>query len=39
MHDHEYERTIPEVVKEYKTGILDPARLVGKMEIKGARKK
>jgi twitching motility protein PilT len=30
---------VPEVVKEYKTGILDPARLVGKMEIKGARKK
>jgi hypothetical protein len=39
MHEHEYERTMTEVIKEYKTGILDPARLVGKMEIKGTRKK
>jgi len=39
MHAHEYERTIAEIVKEYKTGILDPARLFCKMVTKGARKK
>lgn len=39
MHAHEYERTIAEIVKEYKTGILDPTRLYGKMVTKGVRKK
>ena len=30
---HEYERDIREVVTDYKTGILDPTRLVGRVEM------
>ena len=33
-HDHEYERITNEVIKEYRQGILDPSRLVGKAERK-----
>ena len=33
-HNHEYERITNEVIKEYRQGILDPSRLVGKAERK-----
>jgi hypothetical protein len=31
-HDHEYARITNEVTEEYKTGMLDPTRTVGKVE-------
>jgi len=31
-YDHDYERITNEVIKEYRAGMLDPARVVGKVE-------
>ena len=31
-YDHDYERITNEVIKEYRQGILDPTRVVGKVE-------
>ena len=33
-HEHEYERVANEIIKEYRQGILDPSRVVGKVERK-----
>lgn len=34
---HAYEMTVMEIAQEYKKGIIDPSRIVGKIEIKGGR--
>lgn len=35
--NHAYEKVINEIRDEYKTGIIDPARIVGKIEMKKGR--
>ena len=34
---HAYEKTVMEIAEEYKKGIIDPCRIVGKIEVKGGR--
>lgn len=34
QYDHEYERQRKHLIEEYKKGVVDPTRLVGKLELK-----